>query len=141
MSFDGTKHVPSKAACLSTDKAELHHSVRIDFEFRHRNPYLYRDGKDLSLESDMKKIILAAAVLASFAGAAYAETDGEYIMKDDAAATSSNANENRDVVTEPFAAPSRISGCDEAAGGAARLDACSPDGQASGGGNSGGQSR
>jgi hypothetical protein len=96
-----------------------------------------------TLEIKMKKIILAAAVLASFTGVAMADTDGEYIMKDETSVDRSIEPGDREIVTEPFAAPARssVNGCDSAAGGAGRLDACSPDGQAAGGGNSGGQSR
>jgi opacity protein-like surface antigen len=85
---------------------------------------------------DMKKFVLAAAMAGAFSASAFAtDADSRYL-------TGGNAtSQTRDVATEPFAAPpSKPVGCDQAAGGAAKLDACSPIGSA-GGSNSGSRTR
>lgn len=81
----------------------------------------------------MKKFILAAALLGGISGIAYAtDADSRYF------ADQGGTTDKRDVVTEPFAAaPTKPSGCDEAAGGSAKLLACDPNSGGGGSNNSG----
>jgi hypothetical protein len=94
------------------------------------------------MESDMKKLILAAALIGGFSASALAETDGEYIIRDDSSSSNYIVKDNS-VQTAPLAIGGPSSdGCDQAAGASSAPERCDAPGlDTRGGSNSGGQSR
>jgi hypothetical protein len=115
----------------------------------------------------MRKLLLAAALVGGFTATAYADTadtnaqdiynitpaaqepvapvEETIIAVEEVDVSGENtavATSEQQVVIEPAAATSfGRTGCDPAAGGAGRADACSSDGVVGGGSNTGGQVR